>query len=64
MLLAAQFVLYGSAALAYRARLGPRMAALLGAPLFFVTIHWAFAVGLWRYARGERGGAWRPERAV
>lgn len=60
--LAAQLLLYASAALASRVRLTGRAAALLGVPLFFVTLHWAFAVGLWRYARGQRGGAWRPER--
>jgi cellulose synthase/poly-beta-1,6-N-acetylglucosamine synthase-like glycosyltransferase len=62
--LAAQLLVYASAAIAYRARLEGRAAAILGVPLFFVTLHWAFAVGLWRYARGQRAGAWRPERPV
>jgi cellulose synthase/poly-beta-1,6-N-acetylglucosamine synthase-like glycosyltransferase len=62
--LAVQLLVYASAALAYRLRPAGRAAAVLGVPLFFVTLHWAFAVGLWRYLRGERGGAWRPERAV
>ena len=62
--LVAQLLLYASAALAYRVRLQGRAAAILGIPLFFVTLHWAFAVGLWRYARGQRAGAWRPERPI
>ena len=60
--LIAQLILYGSAALAYRVRLEGRAAAILGVPLFFVTLHWAFAVGLWRYLRGQRAGVWSPER--
>jgi cellulose synthase/poly-beta-1,6-N-acetylglucosamine synthase-like glycosyltransferase len=64
VLLAIQVGVYASAALALCMPAGKRASALLGATLFFVTLHAAFAVGLWRYLCGQRAGAWRPERAA
>jgi cellulose synthase/poly-beta-1,6-N-acetylglucosamine synthase-like glycosyltransferase len=63
LLLALQLILYGSAGLGYQLRgRGGLLGRVLGIPLFFVTIHLAFAVGFWRWLNGERIGAWTPER--
>jgi cellulose synthase/poly-beta-1,6-N-acetylglucosamine synthase-like glycosyltransferase len=62
LLLAPQLAVYGTAATAYVLRGRVRAAPVLGVPLFFTTINLAFFVGFLKWARGERRGAWKPER--
>ncbi len=62
IILGLQLLFYASAAAGYVLPRRGALARLLGIPLFFVTIHLAFLSGLRRWARGERIGAWQPER--
>lgn len=60
--LLAQLALYAAAAAALAFPAQGLPARLLGIPLFFATIHLAFALGLLRSLTGARIGPWEPER--